>query len=78
MTSLIASHCALHAAIEDTMIEAYGKAIVKSKCAEGGESVDLSSKMLRPVHMDALCEAVAKYGVKELDLKNNQLGDEGA
>ena len=34
--------------------------------------------MLRHVHMEALGEAVARYGVKELNLNNNQLGDEGA
>ena len=65
-------------ALEDQMIDAYGKGMVESKCKAGaGGKVDLSGKMLRPVHMAALCEAVVKYGVKELNLDGNQLGDEG-
>ena len=65
-------------ALEDKMIEVYGKVIVELKCKLGGTPVDLNAKMLRPMHMEALGEAVARYGVKELYLNDNQLGDEGA
>ena len=64
-------------ALEDKMIEVYGKVIVEVRCKSGGE-VDLNAKMLRPMHMEALGEAVARHGVKVLDLHDNQLGDEGA
>ena len=64
-------------ALEDKMIEVYGKVIVEVKC-KPGSGVDLSAKMLRPMHMEALGEAVARYGVKTLNLGHNQLGDEGA
>ena len=64
-------------ALEDKMIEVYGKVIVELKCKPGGE-VNLNAKMLRPMHMEALGAAVARYGVKELNLNANQLGDEGA
>ena len=40
--------------------------------------MNLRAKMLRPVHMEALGEAVVRYKVKELYLGGNQLGDEGA
>ena len=62
--------------LEDKMIEAYGKRIAVSKCKVGGE-VDLSSKMMRAVHMDALGEALAKFLVVSLNLENNQLGPTG-
>ena len=46
---------ALVKSLEDQMIEAYGNALVQAKCkAAGGETVDLSAKMIRPVHVDAL------------------------
>ena len=64
-------------ALEDKMIEVYGKVIVELKCKPGGV-VFLGGKMLRPMHMEALGAAVARYGVKELYLTSNQLGDEGA
>ena len=64
-------------ALEDKMIEVYGKVIVEVMCKRGGE-VLLTAKMLRPMHMEALGEAVARYGVKELYLHANQFGDEGA
>ena len=64
-------------ALEDKMIEVYGKVIVELKCKPGGE-VKLQGKMLRPMHMEALGAAVARYGVKELRLDGNQLGHEGA
>ena len=63
--------------LEDKMIEAYGKSLVESKCKAGGE-VDLSSKMVRAVHVDALGEALAKFQVVVLNLDTNQLGAEGA
>ena len=62
--------------LEDTMIEAYGKVIVEIKCKAGaGGEVDLSFKMIRACHVEALFEAVNKYEVKHLHLFNNQLGD---
>ena len=64
-------------ALEDKMIEVYGKVIVELMCKPGGD-VSLDGKMLRPMHMEALGEAVAKYGVKKLYLNSNQLGDVGA
>ena len=62
--------------LEDQMIEAYGKTIAVSKCKVGGE-VDLSKKMMRAVHMDALGEALAKFSVVSLNLEHNQLGPTG-
>ena len=64
-------------ALEDKMIEVYGKVIVEVMCKPGG-TVNLRAKMLRPMHMEALGAAVARYGVKMLYLNGNQLGDEGA
>ena len=64
-------------ALEDKMIEVYGKVIVELMCKPGGR-VYLGGKMLRPMHMEALGEAVARYKVKTLYLNSNQLGDEGA
>jgi hypothetical protein len=61
--------------LEDTMIEAYVPVIVEIKCKAGG---GLRRKMIRDCHVEALCEAVNKYTVKELFLANNQLGDAGA
>ena len=70
---------ALVQALEDKMIEAYGKVIVEIKCkARAGGLVDLMNKMIRDCHVEALCEAVNKYEVKELYLAENQLGDAGA
>ena len=69
---------ALVTSLEDKMIEAYGTALVELKCkAAGGEAVDLSRKMLRPMHVGALFAAVERYQVAELDLVNNQLGAAG-
>ena len=70
---------ALVQALEDTMIEAYGKVIVELKCKAGaGGMVGLGCKMIRDCHVEALCEAVNKYKVKTLYLAFNQLGDAGA
>ena len=63
-------------ALEDQMIEAYGKTIAVSKCKAGGE-VDLSDKMLRDVHIDALGEALTTLLVVSLKLERNQLGPTG-
>ena len=64
-------------ALEDKMIEAYGNAIVVRKCKQG-ESVDLTTKMIRAVHAKALGAAVDEHKVVSLNLYNNQLGDDGA
>ena len=70
---------ALVKSLEDQMIEAYGNALVQAKCkAAGGETVDLSAKMIRPVHVDALFAAVECYKVAVLKLDTNQLGATGA
>ena len=70
---------ALVRSIEDAMIEAFGKAIVAPKCRAGaGGEVDLGNKMLRACHVDALVAAVEECKVAGLDLRMNQLGDEGA
>ena len=69
---------ALVTALEDKMIEAYGTALVELKCkAAGGKKVDLSRKMIRPQHVGALFAGVERYQVAELNLRSNQLGDEG-
>jgi len=65
--------------LEDKMIEAYVPVIVELKCKAGvGGAVDLSYKIIRACHVEALCEAVNKYEVKMLFLDRNQLGDAGA
>ena len=63
--------------LEDKMIEAYGKGMVVHKCKAGGE-VNLQSKMLRAVHVNALAQAADENSVTELNLWGNQLGVEGA
>eukprot|EP00964_Phaeocystis_antarctica_P103868 scaffold69103_cov66-Phaeocystis_antarctica.AAC.3 len=69
---------ALVTSLEDKMIEAYGTALVEVKCkAAGGKKVDLSRKMLRPMHVGALFAAVERYQVAELVLAVNQLGAAG-
>eukprot|EP00964_Phaeocystis_antarctica_P020908 scaffold11571_cov57-Phaeocystis_antarctica.AAC.2 len=69
---------ALVTSLEDKMIEAYGTALVELKCkAAGGKKVDLSGKMLRPMHVGALFAAVERYQVAKLDLTFNQLGAAG-
>lgn len=65
--------------LEDTMIVAYGMSLVVKACEKGaGSAVDLSSKMIRAVHVDALGKAVNKHRVASLNLNKNQLGAEGA
>ena len=44
--------------LEDTMIEAYGKAIVESMCKEYGTDVDLGAKMIRNCHVETLAKAL--------------------
>eukprot|EP00964_Phaeocystis_antarctica_P001626 scaffold859_cov59-Phaeocystis_antarctica.AAC.1 len=69
---------ALVTSLEDKMIEAYGTALVELKCkAAGGKKVDLSEKMLRPMHVGALFAAMKRYQVAVLDLNFNQLGAAG-
>ena len=67
--------------IEDKMISFFGNKVVEIKCKPenwvDGE-VNLTSKMLRDEHVDALAAALAKYEVAEVDLSANQLGPEGA
>jgi len=65
--------------LEDTMIDAYVPVIVELKFKAGaGRTVNLDCKMIRDGHVEALCEAVNKYDVKQLHLYGNQLGDAGA
>ena len=63
--------------LEDTMIEAYGKPVIVNACKAGGK-VNLKEKMLRPLHVSALVQAVDEYSVTSLNLNRNQLGAEGA
>ena len=63
--------------IEDTIIEAYGRAIIWKACAVGGD-VQLAGKMIRAVHVPALGEALAAHGVTSLNLSQNQLDNDGA
>jgi len=46
--------------------------------AGAGGTVYLEAKTIRDCRAEALCEAVHKYEVKELNLRDNQLGDAGA
>ena len=64
-------------ALEEKMIEVYGKTVVEAKCKAGG-AVDLSNKMLRAEHVGTLVAAVAKHEVQSLNLWQNQLGSDGA
>ena len=77
-------------ALEDTMIEAYGKPLVIRKCQEetvvGGEGgdvkermgrnefVNLSWKLMRAAHVPVLAKAVEENNIRVLKLLNNQLG----
>ena len=62
--------------LEDKMIEAYGSTLAVNECKKG-KSVDLSNKMIRAVHVDALAKALDQYKVTSLELQTNQLGVEG-
>ena len=61
--------------LEDTMIEAHGKAIVVHECkkAGSGETVNLTSKLLRGSCVPALAKAVNEHKIAVLVLNNNQL-----
>ena len=63
--------------LEGQMVEAYGNALIWKLCAAGKE-VDLTAKMIRPVHTAALTAAAAEHGVEALKLDKNDLGSEGA
>jgi len=71
---------ALVRGLEDTMIDAYVPVLVELKCkaGAGGGDVNLNLKMIRDCHAEALCQAVNKYEVEELQVSYNQLGDAGA
>ena len=64
--------------LEDTMIEAHGKAIVVHECKDvgsawGGMIVDLDRKLLRASCVPALAKAVNKHKIAGLYLGDNQL-----
>ena len=62
--------------LEETMIDAYGKAIVVHECKEkagSGEMVDLSMKLLRGSCVPALAKAVNEHKIAYLFLSENQL-----
>ena len=61
--------------LEDTMIEAHGKAIVVHECkkAGSGERVRLSEKLLRASCLPALAKAVNEHKIERLILSTNQL-----
>ena len=62
--------------LEDTMIEAHGKAIVVHECkkmAGSSETVNLGEKLLRGSCVPALAKAVNEHKITGLDLQANQL-----
>ena len=62
--------------LEDTMIEAYGKALVVHKCKEvkgSGEAVILGQKLLRGSCVPALAKALNEHKIAKLGLSYNQL-----
>ena len=63
--------------LEDTMIEAYGKAIVVHECkkkAGSGKTVDLHAKLLRGSCVPALAKALNEHNnIKKLFLSHNHL-----
>ena len=61
--------------LEETMIEAYGKATVVHKCkkAGSGEMVQLGEKLLRGSCVPALAKAVNEHKIAKLRLRHNQL-----
>ena len=62
--------------LEDKMIEVYGESIIQKECA-AGPKVDLSRKMIRPIHVPVLLQELFTHSVTELDLTNSQLGPQG-
>ena len=61
--------------LEDTMIDAHGKAIVVHECkkAGSGEMVSLSQKLLRGSCVPALAKALHEHKIEVLSLSFNQL-----
>jgi len=62
--------------LEDTMIEAHGKAIVVHECKEKAgscETVYLRAKLLRGSCVPALAKAVNEHKIVKLALRGNQL-----
>ena len=61
--------------LEETMIEAHGKAIVVHECKKAGSggTVYLTKKLLRASYMPALSKAVNEHKITGLDLQANQL-----
>ena len=62
--------------LEDTMIDAHGKAVVVHECkkmAGSGEQVQLGNKLLRGSCVPALAKAVNEHKITGLVLSSNQL-----
>ena len=61
--------------LEDTMIEAHGKAILVHECnkAGSGERADLDMKLLRGSCVPALAKALNEHKIAKLNLYGNQL-----
>ena len=67
--------------LQDEMISAFGVAVIGQACAGKPKEVELSFKMLRAEHMPALVRQIeggALAECRELDLRANGIGDEGA
>ena len=66
--------------LEDTMIDAYGHAVVRTACAESPSKISLGAKLLRDAHIKTLVK-VAQDGdlatLESIALSNNQLSDQG-
>ena len=65
--------------LEDVMISVHGKYAAVAKCKEGATTrkVNLSRKLIRYEHVDVLLEQVKLHKIQVLDLKDNDLGDDG-
>ena len=67
--------------LQDSMIRAFGPAVIRQKCEGKPKEVDLVGKMLRDEHMPALVEQIEGGALAEctkLNLSSNSIGDEGA
>ena len=66
--------------LEDTMIDTYGHAVVRTACAESPSKISLGAKLLRDAHIKTLVK-VAQDGdlatLESIALSNNQLSDQG-
>ena len=64
--------------LEDTIIKAYGHAIVRRafRAMDGG-AVDIPSKIIRPIHVPTLAEELEATRAASLNLTGNQLGIAG-